>query len=179
MSDDVVLVPLKRFDLAKVRLRQSGSVDATTIAHDLALAVIEACRPRRVVVVGESSQLSEFAAEQGVAYFESAAADLNGAVQRAYDHLVSASQRVFVVHGDLRDPEGLGTFNPDDGVTVVTDHHGTGTTVLVLPGGLDFRFHYGPDSAQLHQGEAHRLGVTLRVIEDSPWAWDIDEVDDL
>ena len=179
MSDDVVLVPLKRFDLAKKRLRRSGAVDSTSIARDLAIAVIAACRPRRIVVVGESPQLGEFASELGVEYFDSGADDLNGAVQLAYRRLAWSDQRVFVVHGDLRDPQGLGLFEPDEGVTIVTDHHGTGTTVLVVPGGLDFLFCYGPDSARRHQREAIRLGVRLRIINDSPWAWDVDEVDDL
>ena len=179
MPTDIVLLPLKQFDLAKERLRRAGTVDATAIARALATAVITACRPRRIVIVGENVQLERFAAEHGVEYFESAALELNGAVHNAYRRIASSGSRIFVVHGDLREPAGLGTFEPEDGVTVVTDHHGSGTPVLVLPGGMDFHFHYGPDSALLHRLEAQRLGVNVHVIGDSVWSRDVDEVNDL
>jgi 2-phospho-L-lactate guanylyltransferase len=83
------------------------------------------------------------------------------------------------VHGDLRSPEGLGSFNPVEGITIVTDHHGRGTNVLALPTGLDFHFAYGSDSAQLHVLEAQRLGIDVTLIKDSPWRFDVDEPSDL
>ncbi len=35
----------------------------------------------------------------------------------------------------FRHPIGLGEFEPDAGVTIVTDHHARGTNVLVGPNG--------------------------------------------
>lgn len=179
MSQDVILVPLKRFDIAKFRLRRSGVLDATDIARDLAVGVLRACSPRDVIVITESDEIANFADEHSVESFKSDATDLNLAVSLAYRFARARYARVFVAHGDLRDPSGLGTFDPEAGVTVVTDHHGTGTNVLILPTGLDFTFAYGSNSAQRHLEEASRLEMATTLIVDSPWRFDVDELADL
>jgi len=179
MSNDAVLVPLKRFDVAKDRLRQSGVSDATLVAKQLAIGVLDACRPRDVIVIGESSEIADFARERGLESFESTATSLNEAVTLAYRSTADRYDRVFIVHGDLRYPAGLGTFIPGLGITIVTDHHGTGTNVLILPTRLDFHFSYGPDSAHRHLDEALRLGQQSTFLRDSPWRFDVDESDDL
>jgi 2-phospho-L-lactate guanylyltransferase (CobY/MobA/RfbA family) len=107
------------------------------------------------------------------------ATDLNDAVQRAYGALQSRFERLVIVHGDLRTPAGLGSFDPGPGVTIVTDHHGRGTNVMALPTGLDFHFAYGANSAELHRREAERVGARVTVVTDSPWRFDVDEPDDL
>ncbi|HUV57378.1 MAG TPA: hypothetical protein VMV96_01080 [Acidimicrobiales bacterium] len=179
MSNDVILIPLKRFDIAKERLRRAGAPDVTTIARELAMGVIAACHPRRVVVVSESAEVSRFAREHGAEAFESNASDLNSAVTFAYQSFGATCNRLFIVHGDLREPRGLGDFEPVEGITIVTDRHGTGTNVLVLPAHLDFHFGYGPRSAQRHELEAQRLRVATHVVTDSPWGHDVDEIKDL
>ena len=54
MPNDVVVVPMKRFDVAKERLRLGGVVDVTSLARSLAASVLQASAPRPVVVVSES-----------------------------------------------------------------------------------------------------------------------------
>ena len=179
MSHDVILVPLKRFDIAKVRLRHSGVADVTLVARNLAIEVLEACRPRPVIVIGESEEIANFARDRGVESFESEAPDLNEAVSLAYRSIRDRYNRVIIAHGDLRYPAGLGSFVPEEGITVYTDHRGTGTNVLTLPTGLDFRFGYGPGSAQHHVDEARRLDTPSKLITDSNWRFDVDEFDDL
>jgi 2-phospho-L-lactate guanylyltransferase (CobY/MobA/RfbA family) len=179
MSRDVILVPLKRFDIAKDRLRQSGVSDATNVARRLAIEVLHACVPRDVIVIGECEEIAAFAREQLAESFDSNATDLNEAVSRAYQFAGERYNRVFIVHGDLREPIGLGTFTPNEGISIFTDHHGTGTNVLILPTGLDFRFGYGPRSAQHHLNEARRLRTVSSLVTDSPWRFDVDELDDL
>lgn len=117
--------------------------------------------------------------EHGAQSFQSEATGLNDAVQRAYAQLSDDYDRLIMVHGDLRIPFGLGTFDPGPGVTIVTDHLERGTNILVVPTGLDFRFSYGPNSKSLHQREAERLSLECRVVSDSPWRYDIDEPEDL
>jgi 2-phospho-L-lactate guanylyltransferase len=173
------VIPLKRFDLAKERLRASNIASVTELAQRLATGVITSCAPRPTIILSESDEISEFAYALGCDVLRSDAMDLNEAVQRAYGALTSHYEYLVIVHGDLRDPVGLGSFEPNVGVTIVTDHHGEGTNVLALPTGLDFHFSYGENSASLHRREAERLDCPVIVVTDSPWRFDVDEPDDL
>jgi 2-phospho-L-lactate guanylyltransferase len=130
-------------------------------------------------VLSESDAISEFALALGCEVLRTDAKDLNDAVQKAYGALESRFERLVIAHGDLRHPEGLGAFEPGDGITIVSDHHGTGTNVMALPTGLDFHFSYGPRSASSHQREGERLGCHVALVTDSPWRFDVDEPDDL
>lgn len=179
MISDAIVVPLKSFALAKGRLRVGGTTDVNAIVRDLASGVITSAAPRHVIVLCESDDVATFAADAGAEVIQSAAQGLNGAVQLAYAAIGARYERLIVVHGDLRSPTGLGEFDPDEGVTVVADHLGRGTNVLVVPTGFDFRFGYGSDSATFHAAEARRLGLDLHVIYDSPWRFDVDEPGDL
>ena len=175
----VIVVPLKQFDLAKERLRIEGAQDVTALAERLAANVLAHCLPLRVIVLSESDSVSEFASRHGAEVWRSTSRSLNEAVQRAYQDLGTRFDRITIVHGDLRDPEGLGQFEPEAGVTIFTDHRGDGTNVFSLPTGLDFRFAYGHRSARAHDREVRRLRVPGRVISNSPWRFDVDEVSDL
>ncbi len=179
MSPDAFLVPLKAFDRAKERLRADPAIDVPALAAELAAAVVRACSPVPVVIVTESTDVADFAEELGAQVWLSDAGDLNEALKRAYTALAVQFAHVCIVPGDLRHPDGLGAFSPGDGVTIVTDHHGKGTNLLALPSGLDFRFRFGPDSAQLHQLEAQRLGLVVHVTSQGPWTLDIDQPEDL
>jgi len=179
VTSQVFVVPLKRFDLAKNRLRLGDVVGVSELARDLATRVIRSCLPQHVIVLSESSGITNFARSLGVEVLESSSANLNEAVQGAYDRLASRFERLVVVHGDLQDPSGLHEFDPADGVTIVTDHHARGTNVLALPTGINFHFHYGASSAIAHEREAMRLGLVTHLITDSPWRFDVDEPADL
>jgi 2-phospho-L-lactate guanylyltransferase len=173
------VIPLKRFDVAKERLRVDNSLSVTAMAQQLATQVIHACAPRHTIVLSESDPISDFASVLGCEVLRSDATGLNDAVQQAYGALQSRFERLIIVHGDLRHPEGLSSFQPGVGVTIVTDHHGLGTNVMALPTGLDFHFFYGADSASLHREEAERIGCPVTLISDSPWRFDVDEPEDL
>jgi 2-phospho-L-lactate guanylyltransferase len=177
--NDAFVIPLKRFDLAKERLRVDNARAVTELAEQLATGVIASCRPRHTIVLSESDAITQFASALDCEVVRSDATDLNGAVQGAYEALQSRFDRLIIVHGDLAHPEGLGVFDPGDGVTIFTDHRGLGTNVMALPTGLDFHFAYGVNSALLHQREAERLGCPLTMVTDSPWRYDVDEPSDL
>jgi 2-phospho-L-lactate guanylyltransferase len=179
MTRDAFVVPLKRFDDAKTRLRSGGTREVSALAREMATNVLASCAPRRVIVLSESADVTRFASDLGAELIESNAANLNDAAQRAYARLTERFDRLIFVHGDLRNPAGLSLFRPPPGVTIITDHHGTGTNVLALPTGLDFRFNYGVGSAQLHEREARRIGAPCQVVFDSPWRFDVDEPGDV
>ena len=175
----IVVVPLRSFDSAKSRLRDAGTSDVTGIAEQLARAVLEHCAPLPVVVVCESDDIERFALANGAAVLRSPRAGLNNAVSHAYGELTTFCERVSIVHGDLRFPEGLGGFEPQGTITIVADRHGTGTNILSLPTSLSFRFHYGEASAIHHRHEAERLGVDVTTLTTSPWRFDVDVPEDL
>jgi 2-phospho-L-lactate guanylyltransferase len=178
MTSDAIVVPLKRFDIAKTRLRRDGATGIDDVARELARGVVQSCSPRHVVVLSESDEVSAFAADLGAEVVRSDATSLNDAVQRAYAQLAPRFSRLIIAHGDLRFPSGLGKFTADRGVTIVTDRHGRGTNVLALATGLDFHFAYGTDSALRHTEESARLGLEVSIIKDSPWCFDVDEPQD-
>ncbi|MFZ1062037.1 MAG: hypothetical protein WAN30_01015 [Acidimicrobiales bacterium] len=178
MPRDAVLIPLKSFATAKDRLRQGGQRDVSALAEGLALGVLRGLRSRPIYVLGDSEDVEAFAHRHGVGYWPSPSG-LNPTVTSAYQGLGDDFERLFIVHGDLHTSEGLGEFDPVEDVTIATDRHQKGTNVLVLPTGLAFHFSYGPDSKDRHLREAERLGLSWRVIVDSPWALDIDEPSDV
>lgn len=179
MENEAFLVPLKDFDIAKVRLRNAGVGDASSIAKSLAQRVVRELATRQVWIITESSDVRDFAEREGCASFTSPATSLNEAVSAAYREIGQHFERLIIVHGDIRHPDGLASHSWLDGITVVTDRHGTGTNVLSLPTGLDFGFAYGEGSAQLHEAEARRLGQETHFVEQSPWGLDIDTPEDL
>lgn len=175
---DIVLVPLKRFDRAKSRLRRDGATDVDELATSLARGVILACRPRPVTVVCESDDVEHFARALGVGVARSRLRGVNAAVSAAYRAVAPYVDRVIVAHGDLQVPEGLGSYDFPDGATFVADRRGEGTNVLALPRGLDFHFAYGARSLLRHVNEAQRLGLSYRVERESPWRFDLDVTSD-
>ena len=175
----VFVVPLKSFAIGKARLRRAGTLGVNELARQLASDVLASCAPGRVIVVCESDDVEEFARQRGVEVVRAPHHGLNPAVTFAYHQLGPDVARVTVVHGDLREPRGLGAFTSRCDVTIVTDVGADGTNVLSLPAGLAFVFQYGPGSAIAHASEARRLGLTLEVVRDSPWCVDVDEPSDL
>jgi 2-phospho-L-lactate guanylyltransferase len=175
----VVLVPLKNFSDAKSRLREVLSErDVESLTQALARAVLEAVRPYETLVVCDDADVADFAIFCGAGVFRATQRSLNGAVSEAYATLEQYDQAI-IVHADLRAPQGLGRYQPGTGITIVSDHHGSGTNVLSLPTGVDFRFSYGENSAALHQREASRLGIACSLTTNSPWRFDVDEPNDL
>ena len=179
MTYDAFLVPLKQFDLAKERLRKDTTLDVGKLAEELARGVLQSCGSRKVLVLSESPEITSFATQLGIEVVESHSSGLNEAVSNAYAALETRYEQLHIVHGDLKNPEGLSDFASATAITIVSDHHGSGTNVLSLPTGLDFRFHYGVGSRVLHEQEAKRLGIEFSTILDSPWGYDVDEPSDL
>ena len=179
MEPLAIVIPLRDFAEGKSRLRRAGVDGVERLIQDWAGAVIEASRPRPTFVACESPLVAAFAREHGAQVILSNARGLNAAVTHAHRVLARDYGAVMVTHGDLRQPRGLGHYAPPAPVTIVADHHGTGTNVLVVPGSADFTFAFGVDSAKRHASEATRLGLRWEVTYSSEWSFDIDEIDDL
>jgi 2-phospho-L-lactate guanylyltransferase len=181
VDDEIVLIPLKAFHLAKRRL---GPVlppgERAELARSMASHVLGACAPRRVAVVCDDEEVADWAAARGAAVMWTPGEGLNGAVRAGFDRLSrSGVQFVTVAHGDLPWARGLGTLDPFDGVTLAPDRRDDGTNVLRLPAGCDFGFAYGSGSFRAHRAEARRLGLAVRVLRDRGLAHDVDWPDDV
>jgi 2-phospho-L-lactate guanylyltransferase len=174
-------VPVKAFELAKGRLaRHLDEDDRSRLARDLASRVLNAAGRLDRYVTCDSDEVARWALELGAGVIRHPEPGLNQAVAHAVAQLRAADlDRVIVAHGDLPLATDLTWVGNYDGVTIVPDRRGDGTNVLAIPIGADFRFAYGPGSAQRHRAEAQRLGLPLRVVADEALGWDIDTPDDL
>jgi len=176
-----LLVPVKAFASAKVRLARALSQDQrTALARSLATRVIAAGGGMTVAVVCDDRQVASWARDSGALVIWEPGRGLNGAVQVGLARLVEAGvQRVVVAHADLPLVTDLRWVAAFPGITLVPDRRGDGTNVIGVPARCPFTFSYGPGSFSRHRSEAARLGVPVRTVYNSPLGWDVDEPADL
>jgi 2-phospho-L-lactate guanylyltransferase len=181
LGPQAVLVPVKRFGDAKVRLAPALPPDErATLAREMAAAVLRAARPLPVAVVCDDVEVAQWARTRGALVVWEPGRGLNGAVQSGVDQLARAGvRRVVVAHADLPRAAGLARLADGPAVVLVPDRRHDGTNVAVVPSDAGFRFSYGPGSFNRHREEAHRLGLAVDVVEDPLLAFDVDVPDDL
>ena len=176
-----VVVPVKAFSLAKVRLAPAlGGAERAALARSMAERVVAAARPLDVAVVCDDAEVRAWAEAAGARVIWTPGLGLNGAVSHGVALLGREGvRRVVVAHADLPLAETLSWLAPGEGVTLVPDRRDDGTNVAVVPAGAGFRFAYGPGSFRRHRAEAVRLGLPLRVVREPRLGWDIDVPADL
>ncbi len=190
-----VLVPVKAFHLAKVRLAPALAGEARAqLARRMGEGVLAAAGPLPTAVVCDDPAVARWAETKGARVLWTPGLGLNGAVSEGVRRLAAAGAgRVIVAHADLplaRDLTWLAGGEPAAGgrpgrypgfgpVTLVPDRHHDGTNVLAVPAAAGFRFCYGARSFSRHRAEAERLGLAVRVVEDPSLGWDVDLPDDL
>jgi 2-phospho-L-lactate guanylyltransferase len=176
-----VLVPIKSFARAKVRLAPSLEPAARAdLARRMAARVVAAAGALPVAVVCDDDDVATWAVARGATVIWTPGLGLNGAVQDAVGRLADAGAvEVIVAHGDLPLADDLARLAGFPGLTLVPDRRDDGTNVLVLPTGIDFTFSYGPASFARHRAEADRLALPYRVLRDPRLGWDVDVPADL
>ena len=176
-----VLVPVKAFHRAKVRLAPALTAEARAeLARTMAEGVLRAAGALPVAVVCDDDAVAAWAAGRGAEVVWAPGRGLNGAVAAGVEHLADAGfAHVIVAHGDLPLADELCWVAYFGGVTIVPDRHDTGTNVLGVPARSGFRFSYGAGSFERHRVEARRLGLPLRVARRPRLTWDVDEPADL
>jgi 2-phospho-L-lactate guanylyltransferase len=181
VSDAAVLVPVKAFDQAKLRLGTVLSpIERRDLARRMATHVVRVSTPLPVVVVCDDPDVARWAETVGAEVVWCPGTGLNGAVTRGVATLCSQGVReVVVAHGDLPGARGFTHLTGTGGVTAVPDLRAEGTNVLCVPTAAGFGFSYGVGSFQRHCAEARRLGLPLRVRRDPDLTWDVDVPDDL
>jgi 2-phospho-L-lactate guanylyltransferase len=178
-----VLVPVKSFALAKVRL--AGALDRAEraeLARAMAGLVVAAAAPLPVWCVCDDDEVAEWARTPGARVEWTPGLELNGAVQEATARRASGGTgRVVVAHGDLpfaRDLSVLAEAAPDE-VVLVPDRRSYGTNVVSVPTDAGFRFSYGERSFERHRDEVDRCGLRVRIVRSEHLGWDVDEPADL
>ena len=176
-----VLVPVKAFDDAKVRLAPAlGPAERSALARAMAERVVAAARHLPVAVVCDDRDVATWARALGVLVVWEPGRGLNGAVEAGVHRLAGFGvEQVVVAHADLPLADDLTWLADFDGVTLVPDRASDGTNVACVPTEAGFRFAYGPGSFARHQAEARRLGLAVRVVREPSLEWDVDVPDDL
>lgn len=176
----VVVVPIRGFRVGKARLAAVLNEDErAALSRSMATGVLEAAAPLPVIVVTSDDEVRAFALEAGATVLDDPGS-LNGAAHKGVEHARSiGGTRAIIVHADLAKPTPFAWVGEFDGVTIVPDRHGQGTNLLALPTDADFAFAYGEGSRALHEQEARRQGLALRVCIDDDLGWDVDEPQDL
>lgn len=178
-----VLVPVKSFAVAKVRLAGVlAEPERARLARAMAERVVVAAAPLPCWCVCDDPEVRDWALGVGAQVDWTPGLGLNGAVQRATEHRrADGVTRVVVAHGDLPFAAGLSTLAEADAdeLVIVPDRRGTGSNVVSVPTGAGFRFAYGVGSFARHLAEAERCGLSVRVERSEHLGWDIDEPDDL
>lgn len=179
----VVLVPVKSFARAKVRLAPAlDEAHRATLARAMAELVLAAAAPLPVAVVCDDDEVAAWARTRGAEVEWTPGLGLNGAVQTAIDRRREAGvARAVVAHGDLPFAEGLTEFAvaDDDELVIAPDRRGRGSNVVSLPTGSGFVVAYGDGSFERHCAEAAARGLRVRVVHNEGLGWDVDEPDDL
>jgi 2-phospho-L-lactate/phosphoenolpyruvate guanylyltransferase len=181
LGNEAVLVPVKSFDRAKLRLGGALSPDERrSLARRMAEHVLSAARPLPVAVVCDDRQVADWARRLGALVVWEPGRGLDGAVEAGVERFASFGVRqVIVAHSDLPLASGLAAVPAFDGVTLVPDRRGDGTNVIRLPVGCGFRFSYGPGSFQRHRAQCATLGLPTLVLDHPSLSLDVDSPSDL
>jgi len=176
-----VLVPVKAFDVAKVRLAPALDPAARAdLARSMAARVVAAAAPLPVHVVCDDDEVAAWARAVGAAVIWRPGRGLNGAVMDGVAALAADGvEQIVVSHADLPHARSLAWVADFDGVTLVPDRRDDGTNVIGLPASCGFQFAYGPGSFARHRAEAERLGLAVRIEREPRLGWDVDSPDDL
>jgi 2-phospho-L-lactate guanylyltransferase len=176
-----VLIPVKAFHLAKVRLASALSAhDRSALARSMADAVVAAAHDLPVAVVCDDDAVADWARERSALVIWRPGFGLNAAVDDGVRALAAEGhERVIVAHADLPHATDLSWVADFDGITLVPDRRDDGTNVVALPSSCGFTFSYGPGSFARHRAEAERLGLPVRVVHEPRLGWDVDVPDDL
>lgn len=176
-----MLVPVKAFEAAKVRLRGALAPDERiALVRDLAVGVVAAAAPLPVWVACDDAAVARWANEVGALVAWTEGLGLNGAVEAGRSLLDGCgADEVVVAHADLPLPAALPSVAGFDGITLVPDRRADGTNVVAVPKDVPFTFAYGPGSFRRHERAAHASGAAVRVLRSTTLAWDLDVPADL
>lgn len=198
------IIPVKPLHDSKSRLAHVLSPDEraalTSQILESTIGVLKGVREiEQVLVVSRDRKALKVARREGALTFnETDKQGLNSALTRA-SHIAVAKKAdcVLIIPADLpyiavEDVEtmisqaaeeiGIGG-NSDNGcqhraISICSDFNLDGSNALLVCPPTGFTFQYGPNSFSLHQEEASRLGMSVRIVDAPGLKFDIDTEED-
>ncbi len=184
--DHVVVVPIKRFTDAKVRLTPHlNATERVDLARSMARHVLDNVRDEQVVVVCDDDEVRALAHEFGAKVIDDVGGGLNSALKHSLTVLRDRGVlRATIVHADLPQATSLSALLDraqlgTDDVLLLPDRHGDGTNLMSIPLTVDFALSYGTQSFSHHLHEARRHRLRVMVMIDAGYAHDVDVPSDL
>jgi 2-phospho-L-lactate guanylyltransferase len=188
----LAILPVKRFEIAKSRLREALDPAqrlelAQAMVADVLDTLLAAPMLDGVVVVTNQESVATAAESAGaLVLVDPLESGQNAAAEIGIEHARSGGyERVLLVPGDCPalDDETLRALleaaPPAPSVTIVADRHGDGTNALVLAPPDAIAPGFGPASFARHRERALDAGAAWQVAELPALALDVDTPDDL
>lgn len=191
MSGALAILPIKRFDAAKQRLRSSlnpstRQVLVQAMFSDVLVALGRAQTIAGLIVISADRGAQRIAEDHGAHVLADGQQGHNRAVGLGIGKALElGAERVLLVPGDcpLLDAAEL-----DDlirrpaaarSVLIVPDRHGSGTNALLLSPPDTFSPAFGPGSRERHEQAAREAGLHTETVPVPSLALDVDTPEDL
>lgn len=191
MTDPLAILPIKSFDHAKQRLRDSldpstRRVLAEAMFSDVLVALRRCKLIERILVVSGDHGAQRIADGYGAMVIEDDELGHNDAAARGLQRALElGASRALLVPGDcpLLDPAELdqliGRATADRCALIVPDRHGTGTNALLLSPPDAFAPEFGPGSRERHEARARGARLEVETVAVDSLALDVDTPEDL
>lgn len=188
----LTILPIKRFDHAKQRLRDVLSAAAVqelveAMLTDVLRALSAVKTIDQLLVITDDPAAAQLGSVHGATVLGDHERGHNAAAMIGIRHaLETGADRVLLVPGDcpLLDPDEVGDLiaratrtGPE--ALIVPDRHGSGTNALLLTPPDALAPSFGPDSRRRHLTDARAAGIRAEVVEVPSLALDVDTPDDL
>ena len=186
-----IVVPVKRFALAKTRLSKTLSPSereslAQVMLNDVIKAVSEASLVSGILLVSSDLRSKYVVERAGGLFLKTKESGVNSAFQNASDWLLRHGQRTaflipsYIPAIESSEIDSLIASHPGSkSVTLVPDRHYGGTNGLIISPPDSLNYQFGSDSFSRHIDVAKAASLTLTIKFSQGVALDIDSQADL
>ena len=191
MPNLLAILPVKRFDAAKQRLREGldPSVRRALVEamfSDVLVALRRCTLVDQLLVVSSDHGAQRIAGGYGAIVLADQQQGHNQAAALGLEHARELGmERALLVPGDcpLLDPAEVDALISRPAARrsalIVPDRHGTGTNALLLTPVDSLTPSFGPGSRDRHESTARAAGLEVQTVEVASLALDVDTPDDL
>lgn len=185
-----LLVPVKSLHAGKQRLRAVLSDEQRlNLNHFLLSRTLEVASAfpglGRTAVVSDAEDVLTLARSKGARAIHTPRQELNGALADGCGVLFrDQAPAIMVLPVDLpaiqsSDLEEIASAGRRSDMVLCPDRHAIGTNGMYISSNHIPNFYFGVDSFRLHQREAHRWDITLKLLFNRNIAFDVDHPADL